>query len=512
MIIADDLGYSDLGCFGGEIETPVIDSLAANGLLFTQFKTGAMCAPSRAMLLSGQDHHLAGWGRQSDSPGTIYEGKWGYENEFSPRVLSFPKLLQEAGYFTCIAGKWHVGKTTRSNAAQQGFDRSWVMLDGAANHYNHTGLGLGGYEKEIAEYTEGGQAVDWPNGTFSTTHYTNQLIKYLDQKEDGKPFFALAAYTSPHWPLQPPPEYRDKYKGIYDNGYDDLRQYRFLNLQQKGIISDSIQLPPVLKHIASWESLSPDAQKREARKMELYAGMVDHLDDEIGRLLAHLNAKGELNNTVVIFFSDNGADYLDFYNHPAGNFIRSVYDNSYDNMGSPTSFVSYGPAWAQAAMAPYSWYKGYLAEGGISSPMVISGTGIKKQTDPIQQFLDIRDIAPTILEMAGITNPSSQYVSRGFQALTGSSFVSLLKGDKLDVHDEKEYFVSDFQGKAVVRKGSWKLLNQENPMDDSAFKLYNLQDDPGEQEDLSKKYPAIRVELLGEWRKYQESMRIVYEP
>ena len=513
LIIADDLGYSDLGCFGGEIETPNIDALASSGLLFTQFHSGSMCAPARAMLFSGQDHHLAGWGRQSTSAGSFYEGKWGYENEFSDRVLSFPRLLQEAGYFTCIAGKWHIGKTARSNADRQGFDQSWVMLDGAASHWSSVGLGLGGYEKEVAEYTENGTAVDWPRDTFSTTFYTDKIIEFIRDKraEPNQPFFAVAAYTSPHWPLTPPPAYRDKYRGKYDEGYDALRAQRFRNLQSRNIIPQDWELPPGLPQIRPWEQLTEEEKKREARKMELYAGMLDHLDDDIGRLLTTLKTMQLAENTITIFLSDNGADYLDFYNHPKlGKFLRSVYDNSYENMGMPGSFVSYGAPWAQTAMAPYSWFKGHVAEGGTLAPLIINGPGISARSAPVTNYCNIRDLAPTILKLARVPY-QTEYQGQVYPPLSGTSLSALWQSDATKLHDPRQIICTDFQGEAFARMDHWKLMNQEDPLDPKAFKLFDLAQDPGEKTDLSVQYPALRDSLLQAVLLYQNQMKVVYE-
>lgn len=505
LIIADDLGYSDLGCFGSEIATPNLDSLAASGQFFTQFHTGSMCAPSRSMLFSGRDHHLAGWGRQRTSQGTFYEDKWGYENEFSSRVTAFSEWLDQAGYFTCIAGKWHVGKTPKSNPAQLGFDESWVLLDGAANHYNHTGLGLGGYEKEVAEYTENGKAVDYPSGQYSTTFYSNKIISFLtqNQKKGKHPFFAVAAYTAPHWPLQPPASHINKYKGVYDNGYDELRKQRFEALKQLKIIDEGLSLPKGLQHIPAWDTLSVEEQQRSARKMELYAGMVAHLDEEIGRLIDHLKATDQLENTIILFLSDNGADYLDFYNdEKRGVFIRSQYNNSFENMGQPSSFVSYGPAWAQATMVPYSWYKGHASEGAILAPLIISGKGIQAVSKPNSQFIEIRDLTTTILELANVTAPDS---------LEGKSIVSILNGEQTSLPHHTISYCMDFQGEVFARRGPWKLLNQSYPSNKvSDFKLYNLHNDPGESTDLSSKFPSIKDSLLTKWNDFKTQYKIVY--
>ena len=507
MIIADDLGYTDLGCYGGEINTPTIDSLAATGMMFTNFHTGAMCAPSRSTLFTGQDHHLAGWGRQRDVRGTFYEGKWGYENELSDRVLAFPRLLQANNFASCFAGKWHLGKADASMPVNQGFDQSFVLLQGAANHWNDIGLGLSQFDGTKSLYNRNGQAADWPSGKYSTTVYTDEVLQFINNLEDEQAFFAVASYTAPHWPLQPPEEYKDRYKGRYDDGYNKLREKRLTAAKAKSIIDEKINLPPGLDHIKDWDSLSEEEQKVEARKMELYAAMLEHLDHDLGRLLDGLRAKGELENTIIIFMSDNGADFLDFYNHPIGGFLRDTYDNSFENMGDPSSFVSYGPQWAQACMSPFSYYKGYLAEGGVRAPLIISGPGVMHGMN--RNFLHIQDLAPTILDIFETEYPE-KFEGNTNPSLIGKSFAETLKGEQKEIHAAYEFFFDDFQGMASIIQGDFKLLNTEDPTDNNKFKMYNIKNDPGEKINIRSNYRQQTRSMLEAWEGYKKDYRIVY--
>ncbi len=270
LIVADDLGYGDIGCYGGEIETPNIDALATKGVRFSSFHTAPMCAPTRAMLLSGNDNHIAGMGGQ----GTVTK-EFGYEGRLTNRIATIPELLRDAGYHTYMAGKWHLGKEPESNPQKKGFERSFVLLDGAGNHYtNQSALKNG-----LSDYTEDGDPTSWTDGNYSTDFYTDKLIGYIDtNKDDGRPFFAFAAYTSPHWPLQVDKKYWAKYKGLYDDGYEKLKERRFNSLKRMGLIPMNATLPPSHEEVLPWDSLSADEKVREARKMELYAGMVDNLD------------------------------------------------------------------------------------------------------------------------------------------------------------------------------------------------------------------------------------------
>ena len=297
LIVADDLGYADLGCYGGDIETPNIDSIAATGVRFSRFHTASTCAPTRAMLLSGNDNHIAGMGVQ----GLVTE-EWGYEGRLTDRIVPFPQLLKDAGYHTYMAGKWHLGSKPEDNPHQKGFERSFVMLPGAGNHSDNRNIVKA---NSITPYTEDGVPTQWRTGDYSTDLYTDKLIRFIGRgRGDKSPFFALATYTSPHWPLQVDESHWRKYEGRYDAGYEALRKRRLKSLKQAGLIPENSILPEVDASVKPWDSLTPEEQKMEARKMELYAGMVDNLDFNVGRLIEHLKTIGEFNNTLIVFMSD----------------------------------------------------------------------------------------------------------------------------------------------------------------------------------------------------------------
>jgi arylsulfatase A-like enzyme len=504
LIVADDLGYSDLGIYGSEIETPNIDALAAKGLIFSQFHTALMCAPSRAMLLTGNDNHIAGIGLQSPR-GSYAEGKFGYEGYLTNRVAPLPQLLRDAGYFTCTAGKWHIGREAEHSPKAKGFTRSFNLLFGGGNHYNNIGLFR---SDSVSLYREDGEWVDYPEGNYSTAFYTDKLMQYMSEAKDlGKPFFAFAAYTSPHWPLQVPAAF-DKYKGYYDLGYDSLRVLRFASLKKTGIIPAESTLPPRLDFITRWDSLSGEQKKSESRKMELYAAMVHNLDYHVGRLVQFLKEKKMYDNTIIVFISDNGAAAEDFFNHPAqGEFLRSKYDNSYSNMGSPTSFVSYGAQWAQAGAAPFNRFKGFTTEGGITTPMIMHGPGIPAAGKIISTYCTIMDLAPTFLEIAGISYPE-QYNSVSIRPMKGESMLPFLSGKSLTVHNENYWVGFEHNQYAFVRKGHWKLVNIKRPFNEANFELYNLKDDLGETQNLAQQHPEKFNELIDHWRQYAGEVRV----
>jgi len=501
LIVADDLGYADLGVFGSDIRTPNIDSLASEGVIFSQFHTAPMCAPTRAMLLSGNNNHVAGMADQGPD-GFMKESVPGYEGRLSDRVAPLPRVLKDVGYHTYITGKWHLGEEKESSPWAAGFERSFGVVEGAASHFDGRG-----FENAPSIYREDGELVDYPDGQYSTALYTDRLLEFIDaNKDDGRPFFAFAAYTSPHWPLQVPTDELDRYAGVYDAGYDELRSQRFDALKSADIISATFSLPPRWEEITPWKELSPEQQRRESRKMELYAAMVENLDGHVGRLLTYLKKNDLYENTLVVFMSDNGAAPEDFYYHDYfKDYIQAHYDNRYENMGNPDSFVSYGPQWAEAGSAPFKLHKGYTSEGGIRAPMIAAGYGVGRGPEINHSYLTVMDLAPTFIELAGAKYPDDGSV----RPMLGASVAPLLAGSSDRVHAEDYVTAQFFRGQAYLRQGQWKLTAQDKPFDESAFALYDLHADPGETTDLSEQFPEKRDQLLVLWRKHRTEMDIV---
>ena len=501
LIVADDLGYADLGAYGGDIRTPNIDALATEGLLFTQFHTAPSCAPTRAMLLSGNNNHVAGMGRQAANS-FLQVHVPGYEAHLSDRIAPMPRLLREAGYHTYSVGKWHLGTGKEHSPQAAGFERSFNLLHGSAAHFHSVGVSEAG-----SLYREDGELVEYPEGRYTTEVFTDRLIEFIGSgPDDGQPFFAYAAYTSPHWPLQVPDDWLDRYSGRYDAGYDVLRLQRFASLKAAGIIPQASSLPPRNESITRWDDLDPAARRREARKMELYAAMVENLDHHVGRLIAHLKANDLYENTLVVFMSDNGAAAEDFfYVGPFAPYIQDHYDNSYENMGTATSFVSYGPGWAQAGSAPFSRHKGYTREGGIVAPMLIAGRGVQARGGISSAYVTVMDMAPTFLELGGATYPADGSV----QPMRGESMTRLLTGRADRVHDATYTTTLFHRGRAFVRQGRWKLSNLEGPFDESKFELFDLDVDPGETTNLAEAMPERFAEMVQLWRVQRRELGIL---
>ena len=507
LILADDLGYSDLGCFGSEIATPNIDALATHGQLFTSFYTAATCSPSRAMLLSGTDNHIAGFGNMAEQVPNFPKqiGQPGYEGYLNDKVVSIAQLMKDEGYHTYISGKWHLGLTPDQSPSAKGFERAFSLLDASANHFiPHTSENL---------FWQDGQFTEYPKGQYSTDLYTDKMISFIKEgHEDKKPFFVYAAYTAPHWPLQAPSNFIEKYHGVYDIGYDSLRFRRFNSLKAKGLVANNVQLPPLPavkgnlyeisnRPLVPWKLLSKNEQKIEARKMEIYAGMVDNLDYNIGRLIQYLKEIGEYDNTFFVFLSDNGADVFDLNETPDEL-------NPYPYMGTFNSFIAYGPQWAHASSAVNSFYKGYSAEGGIHCPMIIKMPLQKEGKGVVTAFTTIMDLAPTFLDLAGASYPS-YYNGRKIVPHKGTSLLPLLNKKRAYVHDEEYVMGWELFGRCAIRKGKWKITKIEPPFGNGVFELFDMEKDPTESHDLSKKFPDKYREMLDHWKAYVKENGVI---
>lgn len=500
VIVADDLGYADLGVYGGDIRTPNIDRLASEGLLFTQFHASPLCATTRAMLLTGNNNHVAGLARQGSYGGPVIPGLAGYENRLSDRVGILPRIMRDAGYRTYMAGKWHLGESLDASPHAAGFDRSFAMKFGAGNHFDDTGIRPGG-----PKYFEDDTETGWPEGEYSTEFYTDKLIEYLEtDKDSDAPFFMIAAYTSPHWPLQVPDEDLYLYSGRYDMGYDRLRELRFESLKRAEIIPEESLLPPRNPNVTPFADLTPEEQRRESRKMEIYAAMVDNLDRHVGRLLDYLRDNDLYDNTLIVFMADNGAAGEDFYYQgPFVQYIRANYDDSYERMGMRGNYISYGPQWAEAGSAPYRLYKGFPSEGGMVAPMIVTGPGVAHENEKTDAYMTVMDLAPTFIDIAGGRYPADK------APMLGESARRFLGGRRDYVHDDDYVTLINYQQRSFVRQGDWKLLTLEQPFDEGDFELYDLADDPGETTDLSNKYPAKRTEMLELWRSTRSKLGII---
>ncbi|KIX98353.1 uncharacterized protein Z520_05654 [Fonsecaea multimorphosa CBS 102226] len=540
IIVADDMGFSDAGCFGSEIRTPSIDKLAKDGIRLTGFHAAAACSPTRAMILTGTDHHIAGLGNliewtdfsgQNFPKGSKYStapqrGMPGYEGYLNARVAALPEILKEGGYHTVMAGKWHLGLTKERSPQARGFDRSLALLPACSNHYDwrpEADFPKFLEKSVIALHMEDDHYVkDLPEGWYSSDGYGSRMLRYLKEwKEDKelskKPFFAYYPFSAPHWPLQAPKEYVDHYRGTYKEGPEALRQARLKKLIELGMIPKDVKPHPVVAdEVPGWDEMDDFHKKASSCSMEAYAGMVECLDHNIGRVTDYLESIGELDNTYIMFFSDNGAEGAAYEAYPmvAGELMEHIgkyYNNSLENIGNKDSFVWYGPRWAQAATAPSRLYKAYTTEGGVRVPCVIRYPPIHKERagEITETFATVMDIAPTLLSLAGIQHPSPEWNGRQIVPMRGKDMTPWLSGKQDLVHDPNEAFGWELCGRAAIRKGPWKADFIPFPKGTSAWQLYDLSKDPGETEDLATKHTEILKELLDLWEIYCEETGVV---
>lgn len=519
VIVADDLGFTDTAPFGGEIETPNLDKLAKHGLRFTDFHTASACSPTRSMLLSGTDNHIAGLGQMAEFARQlpeVFEGKPGYEGYLNFRIAALPEILQDAGYFNFISGKWHLGFTAPYWPSERGFERSFTLLPGAGNHYKYfpvdeaTGDTIN-FMKPL--YQEDGKALDpfsLPEDFYSTEYFTDKFLEYLQLDDrDERPFFGFLTYTAPHWPYQAPKEVIDKYKGKYDNGPAVLRKERLARAAKLGLIPENVTPHKVETQRASlWEDLSDEEKKTEGRIMETYAAMVEELDKNIGRVVDQLEAAGELENTFILFMSDNGAEGMMMEALPLHNerwevLIKKYYDNSFDNIGEGNSFVWYSDQWAQAATAPAYMYKMWASEGGIRCPLIVHYPRLITSPGEIRHgFNTVMDILPTILDLAGVEHPGKVFRDRVVVTPRGKSWKQYLIGEADHVHDEETVTGWELFAQQAIRKGRYKALFIPEPMGPHKWQLFDLKNDPGETTDLAEVELEKLRELVDHWSEY----------
>jgi arylsulfatase A-like enzyme len=507
-ILADDLGYGDIGAFGGEIPTPNLDRLARSGMMLTDFHTSMTCSPTRAMLMAGMDHHLAGLGVMGVPTREDQKGRPGYEGHLNFRVAALPELLADAGYNTYMVGKWHLGSTPETGPAARGFRRVFASLDGAAH--------LGPWDwrgPQDARFFDGNEIVTVGEDWYSTRDYTRKAIEFIEQdRVEGKPFFAYMAYTAPHWPLQAPKEAIEKFRGRYDAGYEALYAERFARQKELGLVPKDARPIDNARFSPRWDELPEEEKRYAARRMEIYAAMVSELDHYVGELLAYLERIGELDNTFILFSSDNGPepDRRDLQPNIAQH-VGKAYDHSLDNLGSATSYVMYGANWASASATPWNRHKFTAFEGGTRVPAFAVYPGHITAGTRSNALLTILDVMPTFLELAGTQHPGTLWQGREVLPPQGRSMLPVLRGAVAELHPADEEFGWELFGHRAVRKGDWKLVwDQAAPQAQRRWKLYDLATDPFEQNDLSAAHPEKVAELTAQWSRYEERNGVVY--
>ena len=518
LIVADDMGYSDVGMFGGEMRTPTLDSLARAGVRFTNFYTAQSCSPTRAMLFSGIDTHLNGLGSMDETLAPNQKGKPGYEGVMNQRVVSFVNLLRGGGYHTYMAGKWHLGKRPEEIPHARGFERDFTLLEGEGSYFaDMTGLGV---SQPQSTYTQDGKYVTkLPKDFYATTAYVDKMIEFIDgNRRDGKPFFSYLAHQAPHAPYHlPNASWLRKYAGRFDAGWDVLRTERVKRMKDLGILPAATKAADRLWYLPPFEALAPAARVITARKMELYAALVENMDYETGRLIQYLKDIGEYDNTLFVFFADNGAEGNDIASTISGTpgtrdytFYAQRWSQTHPNAwGRPESNVTYGAPWAQVSTTPFREHKLLLAEGGIRTPLVMAGRGVSRPAGSINHsVVHVKDLFPTILEVAGVPVPAT-HEGRPVQAVQGKSQVPMLSGAVTSVRTDNDYLGWEFFANRAIRQGDWKILWEGKPWGTGDWELFNLAADPGETTDLSAREPERLKRMVALWDEYVKTNNVI---
>ena len=509
LVVADDLGYTDLGCFGSEIRTPNIDTLAKQGVLFTDHHASMSCSPTRSMLLSGTDNHIAGIGNMGELLTENQKGKPGYEGYLNDRVVSVAEVLGGAGYFTCMAGKWHLGGQADRIPHARGFERSFSMLDGGSSYW-HDRIGLlAGHP--FANYVEDDRTIEeLPRDFYSTRNFTDYLIEALRaNRESGRPFFAYLAFNAPHDPMHVPEPWLSQYRGRYDQGYEVLKAERGAAARELGLVAKDTPQPARHWKLEPWSEIGEEDRRQEVRGMEAYAGMVSNMDYHFGRMIAFLKDIGELDNTIILFMSDNGANpwYSERYPGNEGSEWFEQFDNSPENIGHPGSNYAYGPGWGLAGSGPFSLAKLTVGEGGIRTPLIVSGPGVKGGRK-VTAFTYVWDIMPTVLGYVGVEHPET-YEGRKVERMRGRSLKGLLDGTKQRLYGPDEYVAGELSDGKWIRRGNLKASVVLPPVGTGKWELFDLEKDPGETQNLAEEQPEALKEMIAAWDAYAEEVGVV---
>ncbi len=511
IMLADDWGFSDVGSFGSEIRTPNLDALAKAGVRFSNFHVAGSCSPTRAMLQTGVSNHRAGLGNMPETIPPEHVGKPGYDQALNQRTVTIADMLRAAGYRTYLTGKWHLGRKPGQLPHERGYDRAFSMADAGADNFEQKPI-QGLYDK--ANWSENGRAVTLPKTYYSSTFIIDKTIEYIERdRASGKPFLASINFMANHTPVQAPDAYIARYAGMYDAGWTALRQERARRAAHLGIIpAIPIATMPTMP---DWSRLAPETQLAASRAMEVYGGMAEAMDAEIGRLIAHLKKTGDYENTIFVFLSDNGAEALD----PMAAFVsrmnvRYYYDTSYAAIGRRGSFTAVGPGWASASVSPLRGYKFTAYEGGLRVPFIFAwpGNAELRSGSIAPGFAYATDIAPTLLAMAGLRPHGGAFSGRAVEPMTGRNLTPMLTGAADAVRAPEESLGYELSGNAALFRGDYKLVKNLPPNGDGRWRLFNIAADPGETRDVSHAEPALAAIMQRDYEAFAREDQVLPMP
>ena len=508
VLVADDWGFSDVGAFGGEISTPNIDELARRGVRFANFHVAASCAPTRSMLLTGVDNHRNGIGNLREAMPQEHLGKPGYLGSLDTNVVTVATLLQDSGYRTYITGKWNVGSEPHNRPDQRGFERSIIQGDTGSDNWVPSQRYLPHAAK--VDWFEDGKDAIMPAEYYSSAFFVDRMIAYLRAgSQSGKPFFAYLGFQANHVPLQAPREFIDKYSGRYKDGWTALRKARRDRAAALGLVPKDATMA-TMSTTGDWAALSEKDRRYQAREMEVYAGMAEAMDHHAGRLIAHLKQSGEYDNTVFVFLSDNGAEGNDYME--AQPWLITQYTQDIDKLGAKGAYGIAGPGWASASVAPLNTYKFYAGEGGIRTPMIISGVPGMAQNQVHQGLTHVTDIVPTLLDLAQLTRPGAAYKGKAIEPISGRSLLAVLLDPTARAHASDEAIGYELSGNQALFRGDLKIVKNSPPMGDGQWHLHDLKSDPGETRDLQREQPEVFRAMQADYETWAKAHHVLPMP
>jgi arylsulfatase A-like enzyme len=479
-ILVDDMGFSDIGCYGGEVNTPNIDQMAANGIKLRSFYNNARCCPTRASLLTGQYPHTVGMGLMVTMPNAAIQ-PGSYQGFLDDRYPTIAEQLKKTGYSTYMLGKWHVGERPQHWPLKRGFDNYFGLISGASSYYEIIPAEKGKRFMVLDDR----EFTPPSDGFYVTDAFTDYAVQYLNkQKQESadKPFFMYLAYTAPHFPLHAYESDIAKYEKLYAQGWDVTRTKRYQKMQKLGFIDKRYPLTPRPKDIPDWESATDKAQW--IRKMAVYAAMIDRMDQNIGRLIKTLKANGQYDNTLIVFMSDNGSSNENMESRKLNDPTKKI--------GEKGSYVTYDTPWANVSNTPFRKYKRFLHEGGMITPCIMQWPrSIRPKAGFVDGIGHVMDLLPTGLELAGIPNAD----------LPGKSLSYLWNGKKA----EPRTYCWEHEGNKAIRKADWKL---EKDTEDADWELYNIKMDPCEMNNLAQKQPQRVAELRAEYDTWAQKVGV----
>ena len=479
LIMVDDMGYSDIGCYGGDIETPNLDSLAESGVRYTHFYNTARCCPARASLMTGLYPHQAGMGWMT----VANLGTDGYAGDLNDQCRTIAECVKPAGYSTYMSGKWHLtydkhlqpDSPKHSWPCQRGFDRYFGTLSGGGSYFTPNTL------------TVDNTQIEAPEGFYYTDAISDHASRFIDEHEEDNPFFLYVAYTAPHWPLHAKPEDTAKYRGRFREGWDVIRRRKFERMKEMGVLDENWGLSERDTGVPAWDELSAEKQDEFDLRMSIYAAQISSMDQGVGRIVQTLEKNGILDDTLILFLSDNGGCHEEIHRAPS--------DPA--TFGTDESFESYGRPWANVSNTPFREFKSWVHEGGISTPLIAHWPdGLKRKGEMDDQPGHITDVMPTCLEVAGADYPPDS--SKDIHSLVGRSLVPSFEGNEI----QRDCIFWEHEGNRAIRMGKWKLVAKGI---DGDWELYDMEKDRSELNNLAETHPERVKEMSEQWHEIARS-------